>query len=46
MPKQLELQEGKHMRFLLIALAFIVLRPIAEMLGLVALVTFIFSLFG
>ena len=46
MSKLFALQEEKHMRFLLIALAFVVLYPIAEMLGLVALVTLIISLFG
>lgn len=34
------------MRFLLIALLFIALKPIAEMLGLMALIAFVFSLFG
>jgi hypothetical protein len=34
------------MRFLLIALLFIALKPIAEILGLMALVSFVLSLFG
>ena len=34
------------MRLLLIALAFVVLSPIAETLGLLALITFVFSLLG